>query len=92
LGNPDPRCRGSGWDSVWLVGGNWAFPASRPSLLSAAFAGNGVPACRPLGGAFYETESSPMRREAYWAGAPLAFAAAGVALWFILIPGRSGAG
>lgn len=33
-----------------------------------------------------------MRKEACWAGVPLAFATAGVALWFILVPGRSGAG
>ena len=32
-----------------------------------------------------------MRRLALWAGMPVAVVA-GVALWFILVPGRSGAG
>jgi hypothetical protein len=33
-----------------------------------------------------------MRKLVVWAGVPAAFAVAGVALWFTLVPGRSGAG
>jgi hypothetical protein len=33
-----------------------------------------------------------MRKLAMWAGVPGVLAASGVTLWFILVPGRSGAG
>jgi hypothetical protein len=33
-----------------------------------------------------------MRKAALWAGLPAVAAGAGVVLWFVLIPGRSGAG
>ena len=33
-----------------------------------------------------------MRKVALWAGLPAAVAVAGVGLWFLLAPGRSGAG
>jgi hypothetical protein len=33
-----------------------------------------------------------MRKLAIWAGVPGLLAAAGVGLWFMLVPGRSGAG
>jgi hypothetical protein len=33
-----------------------------------------------------------MRRVALWAGLPAVVTVLGVALWFILVPGRSGAG
>ena len=36
--------------------------------------------------------SDPMRRAMWWAGLPVGGTVLGVALWFTLIPGRSGAG
>ncbi|VTR90711.1 unnamed protein product [Gemmata massiliana] len=33
-----------------------------------------------------------MRKAALWAGVPAVAAVTGVALWFTLVPGRSGAG
>lgn len=38
------------------------------------------------------TEATRMRKVVKWGGVPVAAVLAGVGMWFVLIPGRSGAG